>query len=569
MMLFQNDEGRTRVDAIAASLPATEPAGVPVPMYRLRDARLVWFNRRAARRTAVMGPGGRPVPLTPEHLLERCAFAGESLLGGPQQRAPDTVGHADRYGGFGIQANGGSGRAALVNGWLVKGIGRTPLIGPGADHFHSNGQAVVAEALREALFGEVFGAEFPGGATPILAIIDTGLDTADAGVHLGNKRALVIRQPVLRCAHFERAPFYRTGNPHEGALDARRVAMAFDALRDAVGEVALPARFQQFWTRWGQQFGYGFAHRLAPGAAVSSNVTLDGRLLDFGASSALPSWARARVVGTFPEFGFESETAQATLDELAYYMHRFSGAGVDATALARQARSEFRAAYDTTFKCELLRLLGVRTDAALRLAAEAPDLDKAVDAALAHYRHDRFDIFQGMPALSRAWDLEQAWRDGPPAHLAGLGALVRHVVPPAEHGTAARRSGFMAETRSAAFKVELERDIYRMLGDGPGMSLARIDAFMGERLALLRRDTRRPDLRDDVEGFAVASDRTWLLCRRAGSARLTAHVEHPEAGEEADGLAVLEVHPRGFRAQSPRGVVDVTADMRVMPESQA
>jgi hypothetical protein len=82
---------------------------------------------------------------------------------------------ADRYGGAGIGRNGGSGRNALVNGFLVKGVGRTPLVGQSTPLSHASGGAYLEECVREAIFSEVVSHDFPYGAVPALGILGTGL----------------------------------------------------------------------------------------------------------------------------------------------------------------------------------------------------------------------------------------------------------------------------------------------------------------------------------------------------------------------------------------------------------
>jgi hypothetical protein len=68
--------------------------------------------------------------------------------------------HADRYGSStGRTPHGGSGRVATIGAFQAKGIGMTPLVGPGGDQGHSNGCCSIEEAIREAIYSEVAAAD--------------------------------------------------------------------------------------------------------------------------------------------------------------------------------------------------------------------------------------------------------------------------------------------------------------------------------------------------------------------------------------------------------------------------
>ena len=155
-----------------------------------------------------------------------------------------TVGYADRYGGSGIGLNGGSGRAAVVNGYLVKGVGRTPLVSSLTDESHASGGAYLEESIRETIFAEIVRAEFPCSAIPVLAIIDTGLIQIfeeSAGPKM-ERRTLLIRPSFIRPAHFERATAYFSGNPKEGQQDTLRVSQFFTQVVPLV-VIIIPAPF--------------------------------------------------------------------------------------------------------------------------------------------------------------------------------------------------------------------------------------------------------------------------------------------------------------------------------------
>src|SRR5579864_2830773 len=117
---------RSKLDL--AEIISAETGHVKLPMSRLKDARVLWVNPRAPSEDPNYGALGDHASYE-SYLLENCAFT----LTDPAAGTPDTFGVADCYGGAGIGSNGGSGRAVFLNGYHVKGIGRTPLVGIDAD----------------------------------------------------------------------------------------------------------------------------------------------------------------------------------------------------------------------------------------------------------------------------------------------------------------------------------------------------------------------------------------------------------------------------------------------------
>ena len=310
--------------------------------------------------------------------------------------------------------------------------------------FHSDGKTTLDEALKEVVFSEIFGMEFPGGAVPVLAILDTGLDDSANGAAVAQRRCLVVRPPVLRAAHLERAPHYLTDNPFEGALDTQRVIHHYEVLRQSLDAVALQAHCEHFWATWAAQCAYGFIHRLSQGAAVTSNIALDGRLLDFGGCSAMPSWARAVMVSHFPPFGFETASVREAISSFSYYATRFSGFTFDLASHVDRMGHVFLTAHERNLTREFLRLAGLST-------AEMDGLPEAVlqevaplrDRLFDHYRHDHFELFDRMPTGIRPWDVAHVWHTEPPEHLRGLAQWLKACVPAAQReglfwGNAAR-----------------------------------------------------------------------------------------------------------------------------------
>lgn len=273
-----------------AEIISPENGHVKIPMSRLEDARVLWINPRAQSEDPDYSALGDYAKYE-RHLLEKCAFTiTDSDVG-----VSDTFGIADCYGGAGIGSNGGSGRAVYINGYHVKGVGRTPLVGIDNDVSHASGGAYLEECVRESIFAEIVHLEFPHGSVPTLAIIDTGREVIWETDH-GPKRermCLLVRPMFLRPAHIERAVRYKSGNEYGGAADAARVrATALAIERQVGGAASMDDLLSTCLERWAQQIAYSYVSRLSHGGVTSSNVAIDGRLVDFGAMTAVPTFGR-------------------------------------------------------------------------------------------------------------------------------------------------------------------------------------------------------------------------------------------------------------------------------------
>jgi hypothetical protein len=113
---------------------------VTVILRRLPDARLIWLNRKVMHLDPLYD-SVQGAEQYKKHLLLQCAYAmtDETIQ---NNHVPEVISAvADRYGGEGIGRNGGSGRACYVNGYHVKGVGRTALVSPLTDHAHASGGA--------------------------------------------------------------------------------------------------------------------------------------------------------------------------------------------------------------------------------------------------------------------------------------------------------------------------------------------------------------------------------------------------------------------------------------------
>lgn len=218
----------------------------------------------------------------------------------------EKVFYAERYGGSAISYNGGGARCGFDGRWQIKGIGANALVGQGSRQV--DGELTLTGAVLEVIWGVVMAKVLPYGAVPNRAILLTenlladSISSASSMAHA--RRTLLVREPVVRPAHFCRAPYYR---PHAAMLsqqtDSERVEKQI-----AVAPLMLPRPLPFDENQWialasDERALYGLcelAQRLAAQIACCrsrhlvmmtspSNCDIKGRLLDFhGMRSVFP-----------------------------------------------------------------------------------------------------------------------------------------------------------------------------------------------------------------------------------------------------------------------------------------
>lgn len=275
---------------------------------------------------------------------------------------------AERYGGGGIGTNGGAGRCGTLERFQIKGIGRTPLIGRGVaetDFWHSHGGISVIDAIQEAIWGEVFTQALPYGATRIAAIIATGTKCwyeGPGGIRSTAPRALVVREAVVRPAHFMRAPYFRSEAGLDLKSDVARVRESLSILpallpADGVSSPSslterLLSGLLEATSRMAHQCASAQSRKLMHGALYASNIALDGRWLDFGTATLLPTYANTKSCGAprgFSTLWEEHTHVESTLEELCFYINKYfpfptPRASISATLLKEHYRKSYQVA---------------------------------------------------------------------------------------------------------------------------------------------------------------------------------------------------------------------------------
>lgn len=451
---------------------------VPVAVKRSRHARLLWLNERAAVGDPEFQRLGRDLSRYGEHLLAQCAWE----VAEPGEAA-DGIGHADRYGGSGIGQNGGSGRALNLHGYNIKGVGRTPLVSALTPRSHAAGGAYLEEAVRETIFAEIVARSFPHSAVPTLALIDLGVvqDWQTEWSPRKERRVLIVRPAFLRPAHFERAVGFVASDPREAGRDRDRVAAMLAQLDD------LPARFEHLWRRWAEQLAHGFVFQLSHGNNTSSNIALDGRLVDFGAATALPSWARIASTRWHQGVGEHFRDLAAAIESLGYHLKQPS-------RIDEQRRRAGRH-YEHSLCRALLRRVGLgdSLDAVYAPGTAANQrLWVLLRRALAHFDTECLDMLEHTPVPRLAMGWEGFWSPAAAPHWQGLRAelvatLGAHQRPPAMPDRSSWPELYFPELKRALFAA-----VDASERDGPAPTPAHVAAVIESYVALSPRPAAVP-----------------------------------------------------------------------------
>ena len=299
----------------------SEASFAPVTVRQLAHPRDLWINRRGLWERGI----------NPDLFQKRLDLEARFMI--PQSSdAPQAFMNrfktffTDLYGGLGMNGNLGSGRAAsFVDPELgplqIKGVGRTPMVGPKVDDFvHSHGGASVLEGIIEASWAGLLNYELPLGANPVLAVVETGTFTQwqdRVGGLLKEPRALIFREDPLRPAHFVSNPSVEGETAQ--ARDSLRIQNAlarlpYDLAESEKLEVqnfsstqALLAEGLVAWEkRVASQYAAAYARKLYHGATSPSNIELSARALDFGTQTAINGYTQILTLEDEAPFGDES-----------------------------------------------------------------------------------------------------------------------------------------------------------------------------------------------------------------------------------------------------------------------
>ncbi|WP_379655809.1 hypothetical protein [Pseudoxanthomonas sp. UC19_8] len=303
------------------------PGVVEYPVRPRYDASVAWMNLRW------LSDNGYRVDSADakEHVAKRLLRSFAYDLDGRTRFSTSSkvIGYercfVDGYGTTSLARYGGSGRAGVLNGMQVKGIGRTLFADADADWDHGHGYVWLEEGLREAVFSEVCRREAPCSAVPVVAVIALEETvTAPSGERF--QRALLVRPFFVRPAHLQRSLLLERHDCRRMSthlLDVDRVRWHIDQWNHRSGDVrrAFPALAHAY----GRQSAYAHCYGWFNGGFTSSNLTLEGKFIDFGGARFVADCCSRAYDSLGLRFGDELATSVAVLSNLALLLSKYAG----------------------------------------------------------------------------------------------------------------------------------------------------------------------------------------------------------------------------------------------------
>ena len=345
--------------------------------------RVIWCNFDLARELGFAVP--RSNELTAElheQLIKALSFRAvqpEDVIRGQEMLTM----YADRYGGEGVGAALGAGRAGFLpyGNLYVKGVGFTPLFkhDDPDDFAHSHGAVHLDDCLSEALLGEVNENLFTSGSSRVVAIIDQGLHvTSPRGQQI--PIALAVRAGAqLRPAHL-----MSRHTPGRELLEKFvRMTRATGQLvtrRDDRTGAELPdvhATMLRVIDDHARIAAESFRWRMIHGALTSSNMEMSGAMLDLPTQSSQPRTAPIRTLD-YVEFAFGAEHRERGAQLVPVYRRLLR----NTPPAKREAfcvkwidiPKKMNQAYEQYLQLMLLAAAGLKMQVARRIQTEGPEL---------------------------------------------------------------------------------------------------------------------------------------------------------------------------------------------------
>ncbi|OEF24245.1 protein adenylyltransferase SelO family protein [Vibrio rumoiensis] len=285
--------GKDNTPCIGNDLP--EESFVSFDTYKLNGAEVVWINKELIQEYNIE----LDEKIIKDELINNFSYVSKGYTKKTRIVTNDKKSFmADQYGSRHEVCNGGSARCGLNGHFQIKGIGRNPLVAVNISESHSHGKLFIDEAISEAIWGEICHKHLPYGAIRTLAIIKT--NTKHKFGYLDNAPykhcALAIREVSVRPAHFERCTFFWPEESYSFLRDndANRVRKAVPYLSkllfSEVNNVSLGDALNKMIDRLACQIAASRVKGIPHGSLTSSNISIDGRFLDFGTITAVPDF---------------------------------------------------------------------------------------------------------------------------------------------------------------------------------------------------------------------------------------------------------------------------------------
>lgn len=298
---------------------------LPFDVYKIKTANVFWVNYDLVRETFTQCDSMSDAEVD-DFLIDNFAYMvpPEGVDFDKHFSQQTQTFYAERYGSHSERCNGGGVRCGNHMGVQIKGTGKNLLANGWMDFWHTHGGASLEEGVREAIWGEFFHQNAPFGAARILAVIRTGMDI-DFDYNLESKEdnkapgALMLRQPIVRPAHFERAHFFHNELP----FDFYRVQDNCERLNQITGEAESKAFIQRQITYFAYLSAWLKVKRIAHGAITTGNIGVDGTMIDFGTTTSFLDHANYLISRGFPPFWGDHVYFSNILSTMNFYLGKY------------------------------------------------------------------------------------------------------------------------------------------------------------------------------------------------------------------------------------------------------
>lgn len=331
--------------------------------YKLKDSEVVWINKELIQEYEIELDEN----VIKSELLENFSYVSKGYAKKTRIVTSDKKSFmADQYGSRHEICNGGSARCGLNGYFQIKGIGRNPLVAANMSESHSHGKLFIDEAISEAIWGEICHKHLPCGAIRTLAIIKTNIKHKFGYLDDAPDKhcALAIREVSVRPAHFERCTFFWPEESYSFLRDndANRVIKAVPYLPSLLlgdnKNASIGDALNIMVDRLACQIAASRVKGIPHGSLTSSNISVDGRFLDFGTITAVPDFGNYVLANGVGAVWDDHELIESWLINFIDTLNHYSRGGLTLSQI-RDYSSKFSKLLDEYENKFLLSELGI------------------------------------------------------------------------------------------------------------------------------------------------------------------------------------------------------------------
>ncbi|CAK2537708.1 conserved hypothetical protein [Vibrio crassostreae] len=331
--------------------------------YKLKGTEVVWINKELIQEYEIEFDE----EFIKSELIENFSYVSKGYAKKTRIITNDKKQFmADQYGSRHEICNGGSARCGLNGYFQIKGIGRNPLVAANMSESHSHGKLFIDEAISEAIWGEICHKHLPYGAIRTLAIIKTNVKHKFGYLDDAPDKhcALAIREVSVRPAHFERCTFFWPDESYSYLRDndANRVRKAAPFFSNLLlgrnQDASLGDALNKMIDRLACQIAASRVKGIPHGSLTSSNISVDGRFLDFGTITAVPDFGNYVLANGVGAVWDDHELIESWLVNFIDTVNHYSGGALTPIRI-REYSSNFSRLLDEYENKFLLIELGV------------------------------------------------------------------------------------------------------------------------------------------------------------------------------------------------------------------